>query len=80
VLALIVPSIYTYISLETKTKTMEDVMAGLAKNGKTKKQAVPTEQGNNAGPLADGVEEKGKIDIKGGSGYMDGFPQDAAEK
>lgn len=57
-----------------------DVMADLAKNGKEAGQpAVPAEQGNNSGPLADGVEERGDINIKGTPDFMGATP-DAAGK
>lgn len=57
-----------------------NVMADLAKNGKEAGQpSVPEEMGNNSGPRADGVEEKGDINIKGTGDYMGGTP-DAAGK
>jgi len=60
---------------------MSDVMADLAKNGKTKKQSVPKDQGNNSGPgMTESPlsTEKGDIDIKGTPDYMGATP-DAAK-
>lgn len=53
-------------------------MQDLAMNGKTAKQSVPKEEGNNSGPRADGATKKGDIDIKGTPDYMGATP-DAAK-
>jgi len=34
---------------------------------------VPTEQGNNSGPLADGKEDRGKADWEGDGSYASGM-------